>query len=402
MRMDAVELLDTTLREGEQCYGVFFSLSTKLRLARLLDQSGVTFIEVGHPAAAPSIRGAAAGISRLELRAQLIGHARLDDSEIRLVRELGLPWVGLFSGINGLSLARYALGHAAVLERIRRSVTAAKELGLSVRFTCEDASRTGAGELTELFGRLREWGADRMSYADTVGIDTPGRLEELCRRFAGTVPFEALHFHFHNDRGRAFANAVRAAGLGARCIDASIMGVGERMGIVQLEDMLPWSDGAPASGPADLPARAAAVRTAAALVASSIDGSRFRHRRFAHKSGIHVHGVCSDPRHYEADDPAASGSPRLIVLSKLIGRTGLRALLARHGFEADEQGLGRLLGIVKSDDLLELADPEEIVRYFEENRAAPSICRDHDVPEARRCGRASPRLCGNNRQVMKK
>jgi isopropylmalate/homocitrate/citramalate synthase len=106
------------------------------------------------------------------------------------------------------------------------------------------------------------------------------------------------------------------------------------------------------------------------LVASSIDGSRFRLRRFAHKSGIHVHGVCSDPRHYEADDPAASGSPRLIVLSKLIGRTGLRALLARHGFEADEQGLGRLLGIVKSDDLLELADPEEIVRYFEENRAA--------------------------------
>ena len=358
-----MELLDTTLREGEQCYGVFFSLSTKLRLARLLDQAGVAFIEVGHPAAAPSIREAAAGIARLELRAERIGHARLDDSEIRLVKNLGLRWVGLFSGINGLSLARYGLGRAPAFERIRRSVMVAKELGLSVRFTCEDASRTGAGELVELYGRLREWGADRMSYADTVGIDTPDRLEDLSRRLAGTVPFEVLHVHFHNDRGLARVNAARAAELGARCIDVSIMGVGERTGIVPLEDMLSLA------GREIGPDRAAAVRSAISLVASSVDWSRFPHRRFAHKSGIHIHGICSDPRQYEHSEPAATGGQRLIVLSKLIGRSGLRELLSRHGFEVDEQGLGRLLGIVKSDDRLELADPNEIVRYFEKNRA---------------------------------
>ena len=165
-----MEILDTTLREGEQCYGVFFPIETKKRLACLLDEMGVDFIEVGHPAAAPSIQQAVAEIAALPLNSRLIAHARLDKDEIRMVRELGLAWVGLFSGINTLSLKRYGLTRRAVYERISASVLYAKELGLSVRFTCEDASRTDRNELAELYGHLKELGADRLSYADTVGI----------------------------------------------------------------------------------------------------------------------------------------------------------------------------------------------------------------------------------------
>ena len=357
-----MELLDTTLREGEQCYGVFFSLSVKLKLARLLDQTGVDFIEVGHPAAAPSIAEAAAAIARLGLRSRLIGHSRLNEIDIRSVRKLGLPWVGLFSGINRFSLDRYGLDRAAAFERIRRSVMAAKDLGLSVRFTCEDASRTEPDELVELYVRLRELGVNRISYADTVGIDTPERMRRLARQIGSAVAFSDLHFHFHNDRGRALANAKQAAALGAQCIDASIMGVGERMGVVPLQDMLAWCDGLPATGDAH---PFAAVRAAAELVASSIDWSRFQHRQFAHKSGIHIHGVLRDARQYEHADPAQLGGRRLIVLSKLIGRSGLRTLLSLHGFSADSDCFSRLLRRIKTEDRLELADPEDIVRFFE-------------------------------------
>ncbi len=384
-----MEVLDTTLREGEQCCGVFFPAEVKVRLARLLDEAGVDFIEVGHPAAAPSIREAARAIGRLDLRTRRIAHARLVRDEILLVRELGLAWVGLFSGINGRSLRRYGLSRQAAMERITGSVRQAQDLGLSVRFTCEDASRTGASELLDLYGRLRELGVDRMSYADTVGTDTPERLEQLSQRFGTHLPFSLLHFHFHDDRGRALQNAVRAAALGARCIDGSVLGIGERAGIVPLEYLLALRAGRDAPGEAGPSSSGEAIRSARAVVASSIDRGRFSIRRFAHKSGIHIHGVCSDPRQYEHALPGAAGGKRLIVLSKLIGRTGLRLLLARHGLTMGEEAIDRLCRTVKSDELLELAEPREIVSYLERSGAVPVA--PASLPEAGSAGLAPRR-----------
>ena len=375
-----VELLDTTLREGEQCYGVFFSLETKIRLARLLDEIGVDFVEAGHPAVAPSIRHAASEITRLDLHAQVIAHARLNKDEILLVRDLGFRWVGLFSGINPLSLGRYGLTKRAALERISRSVRYAKEIGLSVRFTCEDGSRTDAADLADLYGRLRELGVDRMSYADTVGIDTPRRLERLSRRLGGTVPFESLHFHFHNDRGLALANAVKAIELGARCIDTSLLGLGERMGLVRLEDMVSRPERGALSSEGKS-RRDAALVSAEKLVESSIDPSRFCQRQFAHKSGIHIHGILNNPCQYEHAHPSLTGGRRLIVLSKLIGRSGLRMLLSQHGFYTDDAGLNKLLNRIKSEDRLELADSREIIRYFQ----ACSECLRFEAPIAPAC-----------------
>jgi isopropylmalate/homocitrate/citramalate synthase len=363
--MARLELLDTTLREGEQCYGVFFPVETKIRLAHLLDEVGVDFIEAGHPAAAPSIRQAVAEIARLDLRAERIAHARLNRDEIKLVSDLGVRWVGLFSGINSMSRARYGLTRRAAFERIVCMIKYAKEIGLLVRFTCEDASRTGAADLVELYGWMKELGVDRISYADTVGADTPERLEQLFHELAGTIPFEALHFHFHDDRGMALANAGKAVELGARCIDTSLLGIGERKGLVRLEDMICRPERGAASSCADL-RRDAALASARELVQSSIDLGRFNLRHYAHKSGIHIHGILRDPRQYEPEDPSMKNGRRLIVLSKLIGRSGLRLLIARYGFHADDAGLDALLSRIKSDDRLELANPNDIVRYFQE------------------------------------
>ncbi len=359
-----MEILDTTLREGEQCYGVFFPIETKKRLACLLDDMGVAFIEVGHPAAAPSIRQAVAEIAALPLNSRLIAHSRLDREEIRTVRELGLSWIGLFSGINTLSLKRYGLTRRAAYERISESIRYAKELGLSVRFTCEDASRTDRNELAELYGHLQELGTDRLSYADTVGTDTPARIAGLRRSLAGVLPFDKLHFHFHNDLGHAFSNAVAAVGLGAQCIDASILGIGERAGVVALEDLLSLLK----NGEARTDQYAEPLKLARELVADSINHRHFEQRAFAHKSGLHIHGILQDPVHYEPLDPVLTGNHRLIVLSKLMGRAGLRNVLSRYGIQDTNGNLTMILDRIKSDEFLELADAQEIGDYLEQFR----------------------------------
>jgi 2-isopropylmalate synthase len=364
-----MEILDTTLREGEQCYGVFFPIETKKRLVCLLDEIGVDFIEVGQPAAAPSIRQAVVEIAALPLKSNLIAHARLDRDEIRTVRDLGLAWIGLFSGINALSLKRYGLTRRAAYERISASVRYAKELGLSVRFTCEDASRTDRNELVEFYGHLRELGADRLSYADTVGTDTPARIARLRRGLSGVLPFEKLHFHFHNDLGHAFANAVAAIGLGAQCIDASILGIGERAGLVALEDLLDWSNNGESRTDKIDRRYAEPLKLARELISESINHSHFEQRVFAHKSGLHIHGILQDPVHYEPVDPALSGHHRLIVLSKLMGRAGLRNVLFRFGIDENEGNLRRILDRIKSDEFLEMADAQEIGDYLEQFRS---------------------------------
>lgn len=358
-----MELLDTTLREGEQCYGVFFPIGTKKLIARLLDALGIDFLEVGHPAAAPSIHKAVTELVALDLRTRLIGHARLDRGEIRLVRDLGLTWVGLFAGINRAGLARYRLTREAADQRIADSVRYAKDLGLRVRFTCEDASRSGPDELVDLYCRLRELGADRLSYADTVGTDTPEGIGRLYHAINGAVPFSRLHFHFHNDRGRALENSMKAQQLGAQCLDVSIMGIGERAGLISTEDAMVRLKPRGQEGPSE--AELVLLEQAQDLVAASINWRHFASRRFAHKSGIHIHGVLRDPASYEAGDPAAAGEERTIVLSKLIGRAGLRRMLSRGGIDAAEGVLDQVLALVKSDEFLELSDAREISRYLE-------------------------------------
>ncbi len=354
-----IEILDTTLREGEQCYGVFFPVEAKKGIALLLNEIGVDFIEVGHPAAAPSIREAISEIVKLELRSRLIAHARLDKDEIGLVKVLGLQWVGLFCGINARSQKRYGLSRQEVFKKAGDAVSYAKALGLSVKFGCEDASRTEAHDLAEFYSFLTTQGADRLSYADTLGALRPRDVVKLHSRINDQVPFSRLHFHLHNDLGFAYENAVKAIEYGSQCIDVSVSGIGERMGLVSLERV---SARLCRRGMRSFPA--APIQKLADLVQSCINHDRFQNRRFAHKSGIHINGVIKDTANYELADPDEAGRDRLFVLSKMIGRTGLRMMLSRHGFRSDERDLEALLQKVKADQTLELAEPEEITRFF--------------------------------------
>jgi len=200
---------------------------------------------------------------------------------------------------------------------------------------------------------------DRLSYADTLGILTPQAVERIRSAIESSMPFNMLHFHFHNDFGRAFDNAVAAAENGARCIDASLLGIGERMGLVPLESVLAFLQ-----GKSNKEYKPAPLWEAIELVRSRINQDHYKNRRFAHKSGIHINGTIKDPATYEPFKPDIAGAKRIYVLSKLIGRSGLRMISSRCGLELDDEELDEILEQVKSDEFLETADDREITLYL--------------------------------------
>jgi isopropylmalate/homocitrate/citramalate synthase len=269
--------------------------------------------------------------------------------------------VGLFACINDAGLRRYGMTRKTLYALMLRSLRYAKDIGLNVRFTIEDASRTDRRELREVYRILRGLGADRLSYADTVGVDGPGTIARLPHELGGYEVFKELHFHFHDDLGRAHENAETAAGLGARCLDVSVLGIGERSGIPSLRAVLARTGTREAL--ASVPDAGSLLNDAELLVSQCMNYDRYARRKFAHKSGIHIHGVLQDPAQYEAAPSIADGV-RSIVLSKLVGRTGLRTMLSRCRIPSDGAVLEQLLERVKADEFLELADREQIERYL--------------------------------------
>jgi len=346
-----VALLDSTLREGEQAAGVRFSLEQKLTLAKRLDAFGVDFIEAGHPVVSEAVREAVTAIQQLRLRATVLAHARAARRDIEAVAACGVRWVGIFCGINRYTLeCKLRMTKAQALGRIVEMIGFAKSLGLSVRYSCEDAPRTDPDELEEVCRRAVEAGADRLSVVDTVGLLTPRRMAGLVRRLRAACRV-GLHVHCHNDFGMAVANAISAVEAGATVVDVTVNGLGERSGIPPLAEVcaaLKTLYQVPNAW--DL----AALPELSRLVARYTGIPVGRHRpvvgefAFAHKAGLHSAAVLRDPASYEALDPASVGARRRIIIDEFSGTSALRGELARRGVACDGARAARIVRRLKS------------------------------------------------------
>ena len=232
-----IEILDSTLREGEQTPGVSFTKSQKITIAKMLDSFGVDFIEIGHPAVSPDIYETIETLNQLPLSAVKIVHGRVKKSDIDDAINLGVPWIGLFFGTSRNYLQdKYHLNEENALKVIEEGIKYAKRKGLKIRFTAEDASRTELKFLLKIGKLVQQAGADRFSLADTVGILHPGKTSELVRYFVSELDIP-IHVHCHNDFGLATANALQALQSGARCVDVTINGLGERCGLSPLAEV---------------------------------------------------------------------------------------------------------------------------------------------------------------------
>ncbi len=364
-----IEILDSTLREGEQTPNVNFLLDEKVEIARLLDQVGVDMIEAGDPSVSPNVATAVKKIAGLHLNAEIVAHSLAARANILAAWECGVDRVVVFYPTSQIHLeVKLHKTREEAQQIIIDHIRYARELGLKVRYTPEDASRTDFEYLVRVCNGAIEAGADRISFADTLGIlqphETFARIQDLRRRL---LPCK-IDLHCHNDYGLALANAMAGIRAGADCIHTTINGMGERAGIPDLcETILAFYhlEGVHRynlHGLSDLASYLERVSGFFLAPNKPITGQN----AFTHKSGVHTNGILKDPRTYESINPALIGRERKIVIDKYTGKRAVAARLDEFGIHCSTEELEQIVQRIKElgdqrkqlfdADILEIAE----------------------------------------------
>lgn len=359
-----IEILDSTLREGEQTPGVSFTIDEKVAIAKGLELFGVDFIELGHPAVSPDVYEAVEVLNELDLNAVKVAHGRAVNSDINDAAAIGVPWMGMFFGTSPLSLKhKFNVTKSEALKRIESAVKYGKDKGLKLRFTAEDASRTDIDFLVQVGQMVQKCGADRFSLADTVGCLTPAKIKELVSRIVSEMDIP-IHVHCHNDFGMATANALSALEAGARCVDVAVNGLGERCGLPPLAEvtvaLTELYDVRGKWNLKQLPQLSKLVNSASRLEPNA-NQPIIGKNAFTHKAGLHVKAVVKEPKSYEAISPESVHRKRHLVIDKYTGKAALKNRFETMGVIVTEQELDTILREIKSH-------PEKVVWKDEELR----------------------------------
>jgi isopropylmalate/homocitrate/citramalate synthase len=230
-----VGLYDTTLRDGEQTVGVVLDPEQKLEIARLLDGLGIDRVEAGFPRVSKDDWDAVRLISSAGLRAQVWGFSRAVPADLEALVELGVPASVIESPISDLKLNALGVDRETMLGRITSAMRFAREHGILAAFFGVDSTRAEPGFYERVYRSAVEAGAQEVVVVDTLGIASPEAVAELVGRTVEWVgPDVPVHFHGHNDFGLATASAVAAVRAGARWIQGTINGMGERAGNANL------------------------------------------------------------------------------------------------------------------------------------------------------------------------
>ena len=349
---DRVVIFDTTLRDGEQSPGATMSHAEKLEIAELLDEMGVDIIEAGFPIASEGDFKAVSDIGKQAKKAVICGLARANFGDIDrcwdAVRHAEKPRIHTFIGTSPLHRAIPNLDQDQMAEKIHATVTHARNLCDNVQWSPMDATRTEEDYLRRVVEIAIKAGATTINIPDTVGYTAPVEAAELITMLINTVPgADAVVFatHCHNDLGMATANALAAVAGGARQIECTINGLGERAGNTALEevvmamkvrsDILPFHTAIDTTKLMNISRRVAAVSGFAVQFNKAIVGKN----AFAHESGIHQDGMLKNAETFEIMRPEDVGlSATNLVMGKHSGRAALRSKLENLGFTlADNQ-----------------------------------------------------------------
>jgi len=358
-----LEILDTTLREGEQTPHVNFTVDEKIEIARLLDQVGVEMIEAGDPSVSPNVSKAIQRIAGLGLKAEIVAHSIAARSGIDKAKACGADRVAIFYATSKIHLdSKLHKTQDQALDIIREHIAYARNLGLKVRYTPEDATRTEFEFLVSVCNMAIEAGADRISFADTLGIMQPHTMAERVSALRERLLPCQIDLHCHDDYGLALANGMAGIRGGANCIHTTVNGMGERTGIPDLAETIVAFhnlEGVQKYNLEPLMELASYLeRVSGFFLAPNkpITGQN----AFSHKSGVHTNGILKDPRTYEPFDPALLGRERKIVIDKYTGKSAVASRLDEYGIEVSAAELEVIVTRIKSlgDDRKQLFDSD--------------------------------------------
>ncbi|KAG4083670.1 homocitrate synthase [Neocallimastix lanati (nom. inval.)] len=325
-------IIDTTLREGEQFANAFFNTEQKLKIAKALDDFGVEYLELTSPVASQQSREDNEKICQLGLKCKKLAHIRchMDDAK-----------VGVETSVDGLSvvigtssyLRKFSHGKDmdAIYKVAGEVITFIKSKGKEVRFSSEDSFRSDLVDLLRLYRHVDRLGVNRVGVADTVGCANPRQVYELIRTLRGVVNCD-IECHFHNDTGCAIANAYCALEAGATHIDTCILGIGERNGITPLGGFaarMYVADKAYVTDKYNLHMLRDIENMVADFVEIQIPFNNYitGYCAFTHKAGIHTKAILNNPTTYEILRPEDFGMTRYVSIGHRL--TGWNAVKSR-------------------------------------------------------------------------
>lgn len=353
MTQDKVFIFDTTLRDGEQSPGATMSHAEKLEIAGLLDEMGVDIIEAGFPIASDGDFAAVKAIAEQTENSVICGLARANFKDIdrcwEAVKHAKRPRIHTFIGTSPLHRAIPNLNMDEMADKIHETVTHARNLCDNVQWSPMDATRTEDDYLCRVVEIAIKAGATTINIPDTVGYTAPRESAELIKMLLNRVPgADEIIFatHCHNDLGMATANSLAAVEAGARQIECTINGLGERAGNTALEevvmalkvrnDIMPYQTGIDSTKLMNISRRVAAVSGFAVQFNKAIVGKN----AFAHESGIHQDGMLKNAETFEIMRPEDVGlTDTNLVMGKHSGRAALRSKLADLGYELGDNQL---------------------------------------------------------------
>jgi len=352
--MDQVRIFDTTLRDGEQACGCSMTASEKLRLAAQLEHLGVDVIEAGFPAASNGDFDAVASIARRVRSVSIAALARARPSDIeraaRALEDAERPRIHTFIATSAIHRTRkLRMSHAEVLATAVAAVRLARRFVDDVEFSAEDATRTEPELLCEIARAVVDAGASTVNVPDTVGYAMPEEYGALVTRVAEAVAGRAVvSVHCHDDLGLATANSLAGVRAGARQVECTVNGIGERAGNAALEEVVMSLRVRRDRFGLETGIRTPELFPSSRMLTECItfgpqpNKAVVGRNAFAHEAGIHQDGMLKDRSTYEIIDPRDVGVPRSqLVLGKHSGRHALRHRAAELGCPLDDAALER-------------------------------------------------------------
>ena len=406
--MDKVIIFDTTLRDGEQAAGGMLNIQEKLEIARQLERLRVDVIEAGFPISSPgdleAVRLIAKEIRQASICALTHANAKAIDTAWEAVKEAAHPRIHVFLSASDIHLShQLKKTREEVLELAKEMVARAKSYTADVEFSPMDASRTEPSYLHMILKEVIEAGATTVNIPDTVGYALPGEFGALIQGIRQNVPNidkAVISVHCHDDLGLAVANSLEAVRCGARQVECTVNGIGERAGNASMEEIVmaikTRSDLFELTTQIDTTQIYRTSRLVSELTGFVVQPNKaiVGGNAFRHQSGIHQDGVIKRSITYEIMDPRDVGVPASsLVLGKLSGRHAFKERLAELGYMLDEEDLNRAFTAFK-----ELADKKKEVTnrdieslVAQERRTVSEVyhldhvgvsCGDHSMPTA--------------------
>jgi 2-isopropylmalate synthase len=374
MERARITVFDTTLRDGEQSPGCSMNVQEKLRLAHQLDRLAVDVIEAGFPIASEGDFASVQAIAATIRRPIIAGLARACAPDIerawQALKGAARPRIHVFLATSDIHLQyKLKISRQQCLEQARDSVRLAKSLCADVEFSPEDATRTEHEFLYQVLNAVVEAGATTLNIPDTVGYSMPSEFGELIqgiRQNVRGIENVTISAHCHNDLGLAVANSLAAIAAGARQVECTINGIGERAGNASLEEIVMAMRVRPDRYAYETGVVSEQLFSASQML-SEITGVPVQPNKavtgrnaFAHEAGIHQDGMLKNPLTYEIMTPHSVGVPdSKLVLGKHSGRHALGLRCEQLGFQFDRRELDEVYRrfVVLADTIKHVEEP---------------------------------------------